>query len=137
MSTFFFYGTLMDADVRAAVLGPLRDDALVSPARLAGWERVGLRGRSYPVVRPAGAGIVDGLAVSFAAGSTRQIRDLLTSFEGPEYRMETLTLASGEAAGVFVASRRCHPTGRPWSFADWERRHKRAFLAAIRRGREI
>ena len=75
--------------------------------------------------------------VSFADGTGKAVTDLLISFEGAEYALETLTLLSGEAALVFVGSRHCHPTGRPWSLSNWELRHKRAFLAGIRRGRLV
>ncbi|CAN0557895.1 unnamed protein product, partial [Laminaria digitata] len=53
MATFFFYGTLIDADVRAAVLGSFTESETVLPDRLPGWRRAGLRGRRYPVIVPA------------------------------------------------------------------------------------
>lgn len=132
MATFFFYGTLMDPDVRAAVLGTFTESESVSPAVLTGWKRVGLRARSYPVLVKSSNASVEGVQVSFAPGAERAVTDLLTSFEGTEYRLETLMLSSGDTACVFVGSRRCHPTGRAWLFSDWERRHKRAFLFGIR-----
>lgn len=137
MPTFFFYGTLIDRDVRAAVLGKFADNVTVVPAALPDWRRVGLRGRSYPVIVPASGATVEGVAVSFAPGTEAPVTELLTSFEGIEYRMETLTLLSGQNASVFVGSRHCHPTGREWSFSNWERRNKRAFLAGIARGRLV
>ena len=129
--TFFFYGTLTDDDVRDAVLGKFADAALVVPDVLAGWRRVGLRGRSYPVIVRSPGATVDGLAVSFAAGAGSAVTDLLVSFEGPEYGIETVMLSSGSTASVFAGSRHCHPTGRPWSLSHWERRHKPAFCAAM------
>ena len=130
-TTFFFYGTLLDADVRAAVLGKHADAAVVVPDVLAGWRRVGLRGRTYPVIVPSSGATVDGLAVSFAAGAGSTVTDLLISFEGPEYEVETVVLSSGSAASVFTGSRHCHPSGRPWLLSHWERRHKRAFCAGL------
>ncbi len=137
MTTFFFYGTLMDRDVRASVLGNYVADELVSDARLPGWQRVGLRGRSYPVVVPSAAASVEGLEVSFAAGTGKAVTDTLISFEGPEYTLKTLILSSDANASVFVGSRHCHPTGRPWSLSHWEKRHKRAFLSRIQRGSPV
>jgi hypothetical protein len=131
MTTFFFYGTLMDGDVRNAVLGNFIAGEVASPDLLAGWRRVGLRGRSYPVIVPSPGATFDGLAVSFAAAAGRAVTDLLISFEGPEYAIETLVLSSGLSASVFVGSRQSHPTGRPWSLSHWEKRHKRAFCAGI------
>lgn len=137
MPAFFFYGTLMDADIRNAVLGKFTKNETVSPARLPGWRRVGVRGRSYPVIVPAAGAAVDGVSVSFADGAERPVTDLLTAFEGDEYRLVALELAPGNIVSVFAGSRRCHPTGRAWSFSDWQRRHKRAFLAAIGQGRLV
>lgn len=137
MPTFFFYGTLIDPDVRAAVLGKLTENETVVRAELPDWRRVGLRGRSYPVIVPASGATVEGVAASFAPGAAARVTGLLTSFEGTEYRMASVTLLSGQTASVFVGSRHCHPTGREWSFSNWERRHKRAFLAGIARGRLI
>ena len=44
---FFFYGTLMDADIRRAVLG-VRALAPAERATLDGWRRVKKAGVSYP-----------------------------------------------------------------------------------------
>lgn len=137
MPTFFFYGTLVDADIRTAVLGKFTKNETVTPAYLPDWRRVGLRGRTYPVIVPYTGAVVDGVAVSFADGAERPVTELLTSFEGDEYRLARLELSTGEAVSVFAGSRRCHPTGRVWSFPDWQRRHKRAFLAAIGQGRLV
>ncbi|CAN0443597.1 unnamed protein product [Discosporangium mesarthrocarpum] len=137
MPIFFFYGTLIDADVRAAVLDKFTDNGSVAPAQLEGWRRVGLHGRSYPVIVPSPDGTVDGIAASFAAGDEAPVTERLKSFEGVEYIMAAVTLTSGDTASVFVGSRRCHPTGRAWSFSNWERRHKRAFLTGIARGRLV
>lgn len=137
MPAFFFYGTLMDADIRNAVLGRFTKSETVTPACLPGWRRVGLRGRSYPVIVPAAGAAVDGLAVSFAEDAERPVTDLLTAFEGHEYDLASLELSSGDVVSVFAGARRCHPTGRAWSLSDWQRRHKRAFLAAIGQGRLV
>ena len=50
---YFFYGTLMDPDVRALVLSPAMRDVAVEAAVLEGYRRVFMRGRVYPVVIPA------------------------------------------------------------------------------------
>jgi hypothetical protein len=75
---FFFYGTLIDADVRRLVLGRLAPDE-VEPATLSGWRRVKLAGVTYPGIVPDAKGWVEGV------------------------------------------------------LADWQRRHKRRFIASLAR----
>ncbi|MBL8834369.1 MAG: gamma-glutamylcyclotransferase, partial [Rhodospirillales bacterium] len=48
---FFFYGTLIDPDVRRAVLGRLAP-ASVEPATLKGWRRFSAKGVTFPIARP-------------------------------------------------------------------------------------
>ena len=134
---FFFYGTLIDPAVRAAVLGRHADRAAIVPDVLAGWRIVGVRGRSYPVVVPAPDASAIGVRAAFPARDTRSVTEKLIAFEGSEYSLQSLFLESGEEASVFTGSALCRPTGRPWSFEDWQRRHKRAFLAAVQRGRLV
>jgi hypothetical protein len=129
---YFFYGTLIDPAVRSAVLGAYVNDESVSPARLAGWRIVGVRGQTYPVIVPAAAAAVDGVAVSFGG---YPVGERLLAFEGPEYLSRSVILDSGDEASVFVASKICRPTGLPWDFDNWRRRHKRACLAGLPQGR--
>ncbi len=49
MACYFFYGTLMDAAVRAAVLGRLLPKTAIRAAELAGWRRVYRSGATFPV----------------------------------------------------------------------------------------
>lgn len=131
---FFFYGTLMDADVRRLVLGR-HAPSEVAPARLAGWRRVPVAGTSYPaIVRDPLAG-VDGVLVRGldAGGQT-----LLERYEGDEY--EVLLVEVESASGRRVAAQVFAPRpgrirrGRGmWDFADWGRRHKRRFIATLAR----
>lgn len=131
---FFFYGTLIDDDVRALVLGAQASGLEVAPAVLDGWRCVSVRGRTYPaVVRSAAAatrGVLTG-ALPDSAGAA------LTAYEGPEYDLiECDVSASGEAAtaGVFVAGPSCRVSTRPWDFGAWQRLHKRTFMARLMRG---
>jgi hypothetical protein len=59
---FFFYGTLIDPDVRRLVLGT-RAPMSVEPATLAGWRRVCLPKVTYPAVLRAAREVVDGVLV--------------------------------------------------------------------------
>lgn len=135
--SYFFYGTLIDPDVREAVLCEFSGASVVTPDSLAGWRAVGVRGRTYPVIVPASGLRVSGVHAVFDDGAAAIVRDRLVAFEGPEYRMTDLVLQSGAAASVFAASPQCTPTDRNWSFRQWERRHKKRFLESIRRGRLV
>ena len=135
---FFFYGTLMDADVRRAVLGPAAP-ATVEPATLAGWRRVPVAGASYPMVVRAAGSRIEGVLVR---GLDGRARDLLIAYEGDGYRMlETIVTAAISQkrcrAFVFVPDRRGRSKTPPkrgrgaWILASWRRRHKRRFLARL------
>src|SRR5690606_32610492 len=92
---FFFYGTLLDDDVRAAVLGRTAPACAPVPAVLAGFRRVPVSGRSFPALIADPRGRVDGalLAGLDAAAAAR-----LSYFEGPEY--DPLLRPVVDAAGV-------------------------------------
>lgn len=122
---FFFYGTLLDPDVRARIAGP----CAVAPARLDGWRRVAMQGKSYPViVRQYGAS-VDGL---LADGLDRAAARRLDTFETDEYETARLhvSLEDGRRlpALVFVAGARARPGTAPWTLDAWVARHKRSFM---------
>ena len=131
----FFYGTLLDEDVRAAVLGPGALARAVEPAVLPGYRRVQIRKRTYPVVVPDPHAEVAGLLMR---GLNRAEFALLTAYETNEYRIHAadVVTASGKrvAANVFVASARALPSPLPWQIADWQRRYKRGFLRRLRAG---
>lgn len=132
---FFFYGTLMDADVRELVIGRKPGNPDIEPAILSGFRRVYLRGRTYPVVAPNPRDSVEGC---LARGLDRTDRDRLTEFETDEYVavLRDVRVRSGKSvrAWVFTASSRARPTPKPWRFEDWRRRHKADLLRRMRRG---
>jgi gamma-glutamylcyclotransferase (GGCT)/AIG2-like uncharacterized protein YtfP len=124
---FFFYGTLMDADLRRQVLGR---EIVIEPAVALGFRRVGVAGRGYPMLLPYGPGRVEGLLADMDDEAVRR----LTRYEGPEYRtavIEVLVKGGRLEASVFL----CHPgiadDGRPWSLETWRRRHKRDVLRRV------
>jgi len=131
----FFYGTLMDDDVRRAVLGATAP-ASAEPAVLGGWRRVSAVGTPYPtVVRDSGRQVEGVLVRGLDYVACRQ----LTAYEGRDYGLVDVEVTVGDrsvAAMMFAAPNptvRSHAGG--WSFATWTRRHKRATLAAISRRR--
>lgn len=132
---FFFYGTLIDPDVRTLVLGREAEAACrAEPGSLPGWRAVRVQGKTYPAVverrgATTGGVIADGLP---AAAMAR-----LVAYEGPEYVVRELPVecgANGEraVASVFVAGPECRITTADWRFTDWERRDKRRFVAGLR-----
>lgn len=131
---YFFYGTLLDADVRAMVLSPGSRDFPVEPAMLLGYRRVFMAERVYPVVAPSlecsAAGVLSGELNAEDAGR-------LAEFESDEYDEVTLDVIDqvgrSIAARVFVAGPKAVPSAAAWDLADWRRRHKRAFLRRTRR----
>ena len=127
--TYFFYGTLIDADVRAAVLGRAVADLEAIDDTLPGWRRVFMAGKTYPVIVPSPAQEVTGVRMTIPG---EQARRRLTYFEGPEYRIERVTLASGGEADVYAGSKQARPGTRRWEFDIWKKRDKARFLARIR-----
>lgn len=130
----FFYGTLTDPDVLARVLGRAVDPADLEPATLAGFDRVGVLGASYPVLVPApGASVaVDGLL--FLRATRRDIARI-NRFEGDGYRAEAhdVRTAGGGARRAWLylgVEGALVPSGRAWALEAWRRLHKPAFLAA-------
>jgi hypothetical protein len=135
---FFFYGTLMDEDVRRAVLG-VRALAPAERATLDGWRRVKKAGVSYPVIVRARNHKVDGILMH---GIDRRAHELLLEYEGDEYAMIGVEVRAGDAkvsARMFVPRPGLPVRGRgPWDLAAWQRRHKRRFLGAMQlRGKPL
>ncbi len=130
--TFFFYGTLLDADVRALVMGAGAPAAL-EPATLAGWRRQEHPSATYPmIVRETEASVEGAISRDLAP----EVVSRLIAYEGTEYGIEAVEvqLARGGAvaAEVFVPAGRIAGTGTPWDLAAWQRRHKRRYLARMR-----
>jgi hypothetical protein len=126
---YFFYGTLRDADVRRAVLGPMADRLRIEPAMLPGWRCVFMRGRVYPVLRPdargeAGGVIADGLGPAQAAAldrfETREYRLGIAAVRGPDGRTM--------AARVYFPARAGLDSTTPWDLTAWQARYKSALL---------
>jgi hypothetical protein len=128
---FFFYGTLMDEDVRRAVLG-VRALAPAERATLEGWRRIKMAGVTYPMIVRARNHRVEGILMH---GIDRRAHEMLQAYEGDEYAMigvEVRTAASTIGARMFVPRPGLALRGRgPWDLETWQRRHKRRFLGAM------
>ena len=130
---FFFYGTLMDEDVRRAVLGR-RAPRNVTPAVLEGWARVPLTGASYPVVvRRAGARVDGVLARGIDGVAARR----LARYEGAEYVPIEAAIRPAQRSTPITAFLFVPRPGRVrtgmggWDIDAWRRRYKRRFLARL------
>ena len=138
---FFFYGTLIDPDVRRVVLGP-HAPRRVEPARLQGWRRAAVPGRTYPVIVIDAGAHVDGVLVH---GLGTAARRRLERYEDADlYALLRIgVLAGGRRrfpALVFAAKSAGRAGGwgtrkviETWDFAAWRRRDKQRLLMSLRR----
>ena len=129
---FFFYGTLLDRDVTALVLGRRLPPQAFEPAVLPGWSRWRVQGGSYPVSIPDRKGQVAGAVVRGL--SARDVR-CLSAYEGPGYVVSPLNVWIGgllTTVSVFepVVSK-LKPSKRPWELALWQRDDKQVFVARL------
>lgn len=131
MLDFFFYGTLLDADVRTAVVGRALPEA--GEAVLEGHARVAVRGATYPAIRRDHRGAAPG-AVFRGVGPREAAR--LSHFEGDGYEARRLPVALADGAQeqvwVFVPRPAMPLLPQPWEFESWARRHRRRYLAGVR-----
>jgi Gamma-glutamyl cyclotransferase, AIG2-like len=131
---FFFYGTLLDSDVTALVLGRRLPPTAFMPAALPGHARRRAKGATYPIVVPDPRGEVPG---AILGGLSARDVARLAAYEGPGYRIAPLKVRS--AAGLITVAvfepveSRLQPSHELWDLALWQRRHKRAFVGRLRR----
>jgi hypothetical protein len=129
---FFFYGTLLDRDVTALVLGRRLPPRAFVPAVLPGWSRWRVQGGSYPISLPDNKGEVAGAVVRGL--SARDVMRL-AAYEGAGYVVSPLNVRiDGVLTTVSVFEpvvSRLKPTNRPWDLAVWQRDDKRVFVARL------
>ena len=125
----FFFGTLMDDDVRAIVCGK---DLAVRPATLRGWRRPHVAGRHYPMLVARPGGRVEGVVAETV--DDESVRRLCI-YEGWEYGLTAFRLQSPTgplAAHVFTCWSDIMAAEPEWRLDRWQLRHKRAFLPELR-----
>ncbi len=134
MATFFFYGTLLDPDVMALVIGRRLPPQAFVPAILPGHSRRRAKGATYPVVVRDAADQVQGVVVG---GLTSRDVARLAAYEGPGYRIaQQKVRVAGEVVTVSVFEpvvARLQPSTSPWDYAVWKGRDKRPFVGRLRR----
>lgn len=137
MLPFFFYGTLMDAGVRRAVLGGKAPKRL-EPATLIGWRRFTAKGASFPIVTPDGRGRVHGVLAHDVSDAARA---LLDAYEGPGYRAERWIAERADGKRVKTMVYVPDGTGAvragatAWDLAEWQAAHKTAFVAKLKKAK--
>ena len=126
---FFFFGTLMDPDVRRLIIGRDLAPGQVEPAVVEHFRRVHVAKRNYPMLLPHASGWVDGLVAHDLDADAAQ---RLLVFEGKEYHLVPITVADLRGhlykAAAFLSDRRIQPDHRAWHLEVWQRRYKRPFL---------
>lgn len=134
----FFYGTLLDPDVQALVLGRALPGDELMPAELRHFRRVYIAGRLYPMVLPHRGEAVAG---AFTATLSKDELARIAIYEGGDYRLERRTVyPRGEncvaAAPVTVWLYRTLPTARPstreWLLPAWQVKDKAVYLRDTR-----
>ncbi len=129
---FFFYGTLLDRDVMALVIGRRLPPSAYVPASLPGHARRRVKGSSYPVTIRDPRGEVPGAVVRGL--SARDVAEL-AAYEGQGYRIVPLNVKC--AGGRTVVSvfepivSKLQPSGELWDLVKWQQRHKRAFARRV------
>lgn len=131
---FFFYGTLLDHDVMALVIGRRLPPRCFVPAVLSGYARRRARGATYPIVLRDRRSSVRGAVVG---GLSRRDVERLAAYEGPRYRIAPRRVRLGGALVVVSVFEpvveRFEPVDGEWDLALWQRRDKQPFLARVRR----
>ena len=131
---FFFYGSLLDPDVTALVIGRRLPPRAWVAARLSGYTRRKAKGVSYPVVVPDPKGSVHGAVVG---GFSQREVERLAAYEGSRYRIAPVRVRIGGrlmVVSVFEPKEKAfQPVDGAWSLLEWQRRDKRKFVDRIRK----
>ena len=124
----FTYGTLMCADIMAAVCGhPVRGEA----ATACGFARHPVRGEAYPGMRPRPGQTVDGVLYRNLAPSALERLD---AFEGAQYERKTITVRLPDGSSIDADSYVFRSTYRhllepgPWDFQRFLRTGRPRFV---------
>lgn len=131
---WFFFGSLMDPDVLAAVIGRTLPADRFEPAVLRGYRRIELADESYPALIAQPGARVAGVVVT---GLDREDARRIRFFEGEDefdLQRRSVELADGRSqeAWVFTGGAAIKPTERDWDYGAWRRLHKPEFLRLTR-----
>ncbi|HEX6141098.1 MAG TPA: gamma-glutamylcyclotransferase family protein [Geminicoccaceae bacterium] len=126
---YFFFGTLMDPDVLALVLGRRLGDHDRLAAALDHHRTVRAAAKAYPVLAPERGAVTRGRVL---LRPTRRDDRRIVWFEEDEYaaRWCSVRLASGPSirARVFFGLDALGRTEVPWEYGRWCREEKAGYL---------
>ena len=130
----FFYGTMLDPDVRRIVLAQEAESLTIRPAVLGGYRRVRAAWGGYPVLVRRGAGRVRGELIE-GLGPEGLAR--VAHFEGPDYLPESRTVVdeTGRRLSAWIMLSRAgrRTTTAVWELRAWQLRRKTRLLPQLRR----
>lgn len=128
MLNLFAYGTLQLPEVMLAVTAQVPTS---HPARLVGFSRHRLLGKSFPGIRPNPNASVDGLLF---INIDAQTLNKLDAFEDDFYRREPVTVITAAGtewpAQAYIVEESAYDLLLPeaWSLEDFKRQHLNRFL---------
>jgi hypothetical protein len=132
---FFFYGTLIDPDVRRIVMGS-SNPADVSPALLKDWERRAVVGESWPTIRRKPGAVVDGVLVR---GINERAYDSLIVYESEGFDIidvpvQSLVDRKIRQARMFLlrSTSGLQAADTSWRYETWVVREKARFLVNLK-----
>ena len=132
MVEYFFYGTLMDGDGLARVVGQPVPPAPMEAGIVEGYRRLYVAGAWYPQLVPAPGGRVEGRLVS---GVDARAAARIAHFESDAYELEALPVRAARRGAVralaFMARPGVAASSEDWDLPSWRRRHKRTYLRLV------
>jgi gamma-glutamylcyclotransferase (GGCT)/AIG2-like uncharacterized protein YtfP len=131
MLSFFFYGTLMDPDLRAAVLGG--PSPFVHPGSLSDYRRAPIASQDYPGIAPSPGHVVEGLLVQ---NLTPEMAARASLYEGDQYEARLLSVQTEDgtehSAWTYVSLPGLRLAAGDWCLDTWQRRRKALTVKAAR-----
>jgi hypothetical protein len=135
---FFFYGTLVDADVRAIVIGrPCK----APPASLENYEAVPAEHGRYPILQSKRGNTVAGVLCPaltlIEAARLSYFEDEAADYDARPLTVRVGASPAGESAAreqrawVFLPTKALRRGMGRWDLAEWQRFAKRAFLDTV------
>lgn len=127
--SWFFFGSLLNADVRHAVIGRAVPDDDCAAVTLEGYRRVRVAHETYPALVPAPGETVDGIAVSDLSAE-EALR--IMWFEGDEYTPEAVLVryprGGFDEAFTFLAAPDLQLTDEDWDYEAWAERELEQYI---------
>ena len=114
----FVFGTLLDRDLLAQVLGRDISDLRFTPGTVDGFRRVRARGESFPILVPQQDGQVEGLLIE---GLSKADVTRLSFFENG-YALNCVQVGTSErpvSARFFSHTDRLADSGEAWRLESW------------------